>query len=57
MPFEAILAGHGDIILIEPSPEELRELARFTVMEGKIWNTPALGGCYLPAGKDGSGAL
>jgi len=48
---------HGDIILIEPSPDELRELARFTVMDGKIWNTPALAGRYLLVRNDAEAAL
>lgn len=48
---------HGDIILIDPSPEELRELTRFTVMDGKIWNTPALAGRYLLVRNDAEAAL
>ena len=48
---------HGDIILIEPSPDELRELARFTVMDAKIWNTPALAGRYLLVRNDAEAAL
>jgi outer membrane protein assembly factor BamB len=37
----------GEIVLVEPTPEEHRELARFRVMEGKVWNSPALAGPYL----------
>jgi outer membrane protein assembly factor BamB len=37
----------GEIVLVEPTPEELRELTRFRVMDGKIWNSPALAGPYL----------
>lgn len=48
---------HGDIVLIEPSPDELRELARFTIMDGKIWNTPALAGRYLLVRNDAEAAL
>lgn len=48
---------HGDIILVEPAPEELRELTRFTVMDGKIWNTPALAGRYLLVRNDAEAAL
>ncbi len=48
---------YGDIILIEPSPEELRELTLFTVMDAKIWNTPALAGRYLLVRNDAEAAL
>ena len=48
---------HGDIVLIEPSPDELRELTRFTVMDAKIWNTPALAGRYLLVRNDAEAAL
>lgn len=48
---------HGDIILIDPSPEELRELTRFTALDGKIWNTPALAGRYLLVRNDAEAAL
>ncbi len=37
----------GDIVLIEPDPENHKELARFNALEGKTWNTPALTGSYL----------
>jgi outer membrane protein assembly factor BamB len=37
----------GEIVLVEPTPEELRELTRFRVVNGKIWNSPALAGPYL----------
>ena len=37
----------GEIVLVEPTPEEHRELTRFRVMDGKIWNSPALAGPYL----------
>jgi len=37
----------GEIVLVEPTPDELRELARFRVMDGKTWNAPALAGPYL----------
>jgi outer membrane protein assembly factor BamB len=42
-----IQTEYGEIVLVEPTPEEHRELARFRVMEEKIWNTPALAGSYL----------
>jgi outer membrane protein assembly factor BamB len=37
----------GEIVLVDPTPEELRELSRFRVVDGKIWNSPALVGPYL----------
>ncbi len=37
----------GDVVLVEPSPEELRELGRFAAVDGKAWNTMALSGPYL----------
>ncbi len=37
----------GDVVLVEPNPEEHRELARFTAFDGKSWNPPALVGRYL----------
>lgn len=37
----------GEVILIEPNPEELRELGRFTAVDGKAWNPPALAGNLL----------
>ncbi len=43
--------------LIEPTPEELRELGRFRVMEGKVWNSPALAGQFLLVRTDREAAL
>jgi len=31
----------GEIVLVEPNPERLIELARFRALEGKTWNPPA----------------
>lgn len=47
----------GEIVLVEPVPEELRELGRFKVMEGKVWNPPALAGPYLLVRNDREAAL
>ena len=41
------MAENGDLVLLEPTPEEHRELHRFTVLNGKSWNPPALAGEYL----------
>ncbi len=42
-----ITTEKGDVVLVEPSPEEHKELARFSAIEGKTWNNPALAGPYL----------
>jgi len=42
-----VMDERGEIVLIEPTPERLRELTRFSVLEGKTWNPPALAGEYL----------
>jgi len=52
---QVILAGEhllvttetGHVVLIDPSPEELRELSRASIFRGKTWNPPALAGRYL----------
>ncbi|NOY43213.1 MAG: PQQ-binding-like beta-propeller repeat protein [Planctomycetes bacterium] len=42
-----VMAESGDLVLLEPTPEEHRELSRFSVLNGKTWNPPALAGQYL----------
>lgn len=42
-----IMAEGGDVVLVDPSPEALRELTRFKVFHDKTWNPPALAGEYL----------
>jgi outer membrane protein assembly factor BamB len=37
----------GELVLVEPSPDAYRELARFPALEGKTWNPPALAGSLL----------
>jgi outer membrane protein assembly factor BamB len=37
----------GEMVLIDPSPEGLRELARVTALDGRTWNPPALAGRLL----------
>ena len=52
---QAILVGglflieteNGEVVLVEPSPQGLQELTRFTAFEGKTWNPPALAGNRL----------
>jgi outer membrane protein assembly factor BamB len=42
-----VLSEKGDLILVQPSGENLQELARFHVFDDKTWNPPALAGEYL----------
>ncbi len=42
-----LMAESGEVALLEPRPEGLRELTRFTALKGKTWNPPALAGEYL----------
>ena len=37
----------GELALVEPTPQEHRELARIPAMEGKSWNYPAVSGRTL----------
>lgn len=38
---------NGEVVLVEPRPDEHRELGRFDALDGKTWNCPALVGRYL----------
>jgi outer membrane protein assembly factor BamB len=42
-----VMSENGELVLIEPVPEEPRERSRFPVLSGKTWNPPALAGPYL----------
>lgn len=42
-----IQAENGEIVLVDPDPTELRELARLGALDGKTWNPPALSGRRL----------
>jgi outer membrane protein assembly factor BamB len=52
---QAILVGglfliqteEGEVVLVEPRPDRLEELTRFTVFDSKTWNPPALAGNRL----------
>jgi outer membrane protein assembly factor BamB len=37
----------GEVVFVEATPDEHRELGRFQAVEGKTWNSPALYGRYL----------
>jgi len=47
----------GEVFLVEPSPDGLRELTHFRAMDEKIWNSPALAGRYLLIRNDAEAAL
>jgi len=42
-----VSAENGQIVLVEPVPQEHRELARFSALKSKTWNPPALAGEFL----------
>ena len=42
-----VQAEDGAVALVEATPEAHRELTRFSPLEGKTWNNPALAGPYL----------
>ena len=37
-----VISEQGDLALVEATPEEYRELARFEAIPGKTWNVPAM---------------
>src|ERR1035437_2165829 len=37
-----VLTGEGEIVLVHAPPEKLQEVARFSALEGKTWNIPAI---------------
>jgi outer membrane protein assembly factor BamB len=42
-----VQAEDGRVVLVEPSPEGLRERGRVRALAGKTWNSPALAGRFL----------
>jgi outer membrane protein assembly factor BamB len=42
-----VMAEKGEVVLVEPVPQEHRELTRFSALNGKTWNPPALAGNLL----------
>lgn len=47
-----MMAESGDVVLLDPVPEEQRELTRFKVFNAKTWNPPALAGDLLVVRND-----
>ena len=45
--FLLIMAESGEAVLVDPQPDQLRELTRFQAVSGKTWNPHALAGEYL----------
>ena len=37
----------GEVVLVEPNPSSLMELTRFSALDGKTWNYPAIAGGRL----------
>jgi outer membrane protein assembly factor BamB len=42
-----VMAEDGEVILLDPQPDQLRELTRITALHEKTWNPPTLAGEYL----------
>jgi outer membrane protein assembly factor BamB len=42
-----VTAESGQVILMDPNPQQSRELTHFAAFNGKTWNPPALAGEYL----------
>ncbi len=42
-----VMAENGELIMLDANPEKHTELTRFTALDGKTWNPPALAGEYL----------
>lgn len=42
-----VQSERGDVVLVDPGRDELRELGSFTALDGKAWNPMALSGPYL----------
>jgi len=47
-----VMAEKGEVILLDPQPDRLHELTRFSALTGKTWNPPALAGRFLVVRND-----
>jgi outer membrane protein assembly factor BamB len=52
-----VTTEHGEVVLVDPTPEGHRELTKFTAFDGKTWNPPAVAGKYLLVRSDKEAAL
>jgi outer membrane protein assembly factor BamB len=52
-----VQAEDGEIVLVDPRPDGLKELTRFTAFDGKTWNPPALAGGRLYVRNDREAAV
>ena len=52
-----VQSEEGELVLVEPRPDEHRELARFPMFTQKTWNPPALAGRYLVVRNDAEAAV
>ena len=41
------MAENGEVILLDPNPDDAKILGSFDALEGKTWNPPAIAGPYL----------
>lgn len=51
-----MMAENGEVLLIEPSPDQEKVVARFRAFKNKTWNPPALAGEYLLIRNDSEAA-
>ena len=52
------LADSGDLVVVEPTPQAYKELARFKAVAGKCWSTPAVSnGCIFVRSTDEGACL
>jgi outer membrane protein assembly factor BamB len=42
-----VQAESGEVVLVNPQPDQLCEITRFVALSSKTWNPPALAGEYL----------
>jgi outer membrane protein assembly factor BamB len=36
-----VITEQGDLVLVNPNPDKLQEVARVTALDGETWNVPA----------------
>lgn len=52
-----IQAEDGDLVLVRPNPEQLRQLARLPALDSRTWNIPTLAGNRLLVRNDQQAAM